>query len=172
MGRILAVCAVPLVVLAATMASAQGPPYPKGEPIPEAETRQLRTLLDIVRHADRVEALPVTATAGEGLSAKYDVVEKPVLVDAATGRSLGRLLTRYDWTGWSPSACMFDPAVAFRFHKGGRAAQVRICFVCGEMALDGIAGRFGQKKMIRSGRESWRRAAQKAFPNERFTELP
>jgi hypothetical protein len=172
MRRILAVCGVPLMALAATIASAQGPPFPKEEPIPEAEVRQLRDLLDIVQHADRVEALLVKATSGEGLSTNYDVVEKPVLVHLSAGRSLGRGLVRYDWSSWSPSACMFDPAVAFRFHKGGRAAQVRICFMCGEMALDGIAGRFGQKKIIRSGRESWLSAARKAFPNEKFPELP
>jgi hypothetical protein len=76
------------------------------------------------------------------------VVDKPVAVNAATGRALGRILTRYDWTSWTPSACMFDPALAFRFTPGTTSTVVEVCFMCGEMALTDASGRFGEKKML------------------------
>jgi hypothetical protein len=167
-------CTSLFVLLAVTSAAAaQELPKVKEEPIPVAERQRLRELLDIVEHADRVVALPVKATSGEGLSTQYDVVEKPVKVDLETGRSLGRRLVRYDWAGWSASACMFNPAVAFRFYNGARSTQVQICFMCGEMALDGIHGLYANKKALPGGdRKPWLRAARKAFPNEQFVELP
>jgi hypothetical protein len=124
-----------------------------------------------VTSAAAAQELP--KATGDGLSTTYDVVEKPEKIDVETGRSLGRRLVRYDWAGWSASACMFDPAVAFRFYSGARSTQVQICFMCGEMALDGIGGLYGNKKGLPDAdRKAWRRAAQKAFPDERFVELP
>lgn len=150
----------------AAPAAAQGPPYGPDDVIPEGQRQQLAALLDVVRHADRVEALPV-AIEGVGLSSTARIVEEPVAVDTASGRSLGRRLVAYDWTRWSPSACMFNPAVAFRFRRGAEATVVQICFECGEMALDGIEGRFSEKKILSaSDRRAWLRAAKKAFPRE------
>ena len=127
-------------------------------------------MLDVVRNAERFEALPVEMQ-GTGLSSTSRVVEKPVAVSAATGRALGRVLTSYDWTSWSPSACMFDPAVAFRFTRGTQSTIVQVCFMCGEMALDGIDGRFSEKKILSfEARNGFLRAAKKAFP-KRFDDF-
>ena len=147
-------------------AAAQGPPYGPGDKIPASEQRQLAAFLETVRHAERVEALPVEII-GEGLSSTSRVVDKPVTVNAETGRALGRVLTGYDWASWSASACMFDPAVAFRFTRGARSTIVKICFMCGEMALHGIEGRFAEKKQLSfPERNAFLRAAKKAFPKE------
>ena len=155
---LLGMCLVP--------AAAQGPPYGPDDLIPAGEQRQLAALLDAVRNAERVEALPVEII-GEGLSSTSRVVEKPVAVNAATGRALARILTGYAWTSWSNSACMFDPAVAFRFTRGATATVVKVCFMCGEMALDEINGRFGEKKGLSfSSRNAFLRAAKKAFPKQ------
>ena len=126
----------------------------------------LALVIDVVRHAERVEALRVEIR-GTGLSSTSHVVEKPVPLDAATGRALGRVLLDYGWTRWSPSGCMFDPAAAFRFRRGTEATVVKICFECGEMALDGIEGRFSEKKILgHRERQAWLRAAKKAFPGD------
>jgi hypothetical protein len=163
---------VVVAALAATPALAQKPTSsPFDEPTP-AERVRLGELLDVVRHAQRVEALPVEVV-GEGLSSMGKVVERPVAVDAATGRRLGRILLRHDWDRGSMSACMFEPGVAFRFRHGDRTAQVQICFKCGEMAIDGVSGQLGNKqKLGDAARRDWRRAAQKAFPAGDFQSLP
>ena len=147
-------------------AAAQGPPYGPEDKIPASQQTQLAALLDTVRHADRVEALPVEII-GAGLSSTSRAVDKPVPVKAETGRALGRVLTGYDWTSWSPSACMFDPAVAFRFTRGAQSTVVKVCFQCGEMALDGIEGRFAEKKILSfEARNAFLRAAKRAFPKQ------
>jgi hypothetical protein len=154
------------LLAAAVPAAAQGPPYGPQDVIPAAERKQLAVLLDTVRNAERVEAMPVEIV-GEGLSSTSRVVDKPVAVNAVTGRALGRILTRYDWTSWSPSACMFDPALAFRFTRGRTSTVVEVCFMCGEMALRDVRGRFAEKKMLSfAGRNAFLRAAKKAFPKK------
>jgi hypothetical protein len=157
----------------ATMApaAAQTPPKLEEEPIPAAERIRLRELLDIARKPDRVVALPMEPVGGP-FSLASAVAEKPVKVDLATGRSLGRRLVRHDWGRMSVRGCLFQPAVAFRFYQGEHSTQVLICFSCGEMALDGIPGLYGDKKMLADADlEAWRSAAQKAFPTERFNSL-
>jgi len=159
-----------LVVLTACLApapaSAQGPPYGPNDRIPAAQQKQLAAMLAVVRTADRFEALPVKID-GVGLSSTSRVVEQPVAVTPATGRALGRVLTGYDWTSWSASACIFDPAVAFRFTRGSQSTVVKVCFMCGEMALDGIDGRFSEKKGLSfAQRNAFLRAAKKAFPKQ------
>jgi hypothetical protein len=161
-----------LFVFLAAAAAAQDLPKIKEEPVPAAERQRLRELLDVVQHADRVVALPIVA-AGPALSMATAVAEKPVKVDLATGRSLGRRLVRHHWETMSVKACGFQPGVAFRFYQGNRSAQVLVCFSCGEMALDGISGIYGDKKMLDDADlEAWRRAAQKAFPGGEFRSLP
>jgi hypothetical protein len=97
------------------------------------------------------------------------VDEEPV----AVGRSLGRWLVRYDRGRMSAKACRFQPGVAFHFYQGDRSSQGQICFTCGEMALDGIEGIYGDKKMLSDAdSDAWRRAARKAFPDKDFVELP
>jgi hypothetical protein len=131
-----------------------------------AQRKQLAAMLDTVRNAERVEALPIRAE-GTGLSATFTVVERPVDVDGATGSALGRLLAAHDWTRWSAMACIFDPGVAFRFRRGGEVVVVEVCFMCGEMALDGIEGPLGRKKVLEPGeRRVLLRAAQRAFPKQ------
>jgi hypothetical protein len=162
----LALIVVPVVLGVGSPVLAQGPPYGPEDRIPAAQQKQLVAMLDVVRNAQRFEALPV-AIEGIGLSSTSHAVEKPVAVDAATGRALARILTRYDWTSWSASACMFDPAVAFRFTRGAQSTIVKVCFMCGEMALDGIEGRFSEKKGLSfAARNAFLRAAKKAFPKQ------
>jgi hypothetical protein len=172
MRKLLAGVAVVVAALAATPALAQKPKSTVFEEPTAAERVRLSELLDIVRRADRVEALPIEVT-GVGLSSEGTVVERPVTVDAAAGRKLGRMLLRHDWDRGSMRACMFEPGVAFRFHHGDRTAQIQICFRCGEMALDGVSGQLGNKQMLGDAdRKAWRRAAQKAFPDGDFQSLP
>lgn len=77
---------------------------------------------------------------------------------------MSRLLAKYDWTSWSPMACLFQPGVAFRFRRGSEATVVQVCFMCGEMALDGIRGPLGRKKALHPAeRNAFLRAAKKAF---------
>ena len=156
-----------LIAFGATVSAApQGPPYGPSDKIPPSQQKQLAAMLDIVRNAEWVEALPV-AVEGMGLASTGRPVERPVPVNAATGRALGRVLTGYDWTSWSASACMFEPGIAFRFTRGTQSTVVQVCFMCGEMALDGIDGRYAEKKMLSfSARNAFLRAAKKAFPKE------
>jgi hypothetical protein len=154
---------------AAMPAAAQGPPYGPEDRIPVSEQKQLAAMLEIVRHAERVEALPVKVE-GMGLDSEARPVEKPVSVDAASGRALQRVLARYDWSRWSPMACMFQPGVAFRFTARARSTVVLVCFLCGEMALDGMPGRLGEKKILDpADRNAFLRAAKKAFPKALHT---
>jgi hypothetical protein len=158
--------------MAPTLAAGQQPTSSAFDPPTAAERMQLRQLLGIVRQADRVVALPVVA-AGTGLSMEWAVAEKPVPVPLATGRALGRRLVGFDWERMSAKACGFQPGVAFRFYDGAHSAQVLICFACGEMALDGLGGALGNKKMLADADlAAWRRAAQQAFPAGDFRSLP
>jgi hypothetical protein len=155
-----------LVGVGVAAAAAQGQPGGPDDKVTAGQRKQLAAMLDTVRNAERVEALPMGAE-GTGLDSMARVIEKPVPVDAAAGRALGRVLTQYDWTRWSPMACMFQPAVAFRFRRGAEAAIVQVCFLCGEMALDGMPGPFGDKKILDPrDRNAFLRAAKKAFPNQ------
>jgi hypothetical protein len=73
----------------------------------------------------------------------------------------------------SVKACGFQPGVAFRFYRGTGSAQVLICFACAEMALYGLGGALGNKKMLGDADlEAWRSAARKAFPAGDFRSLP
>ena len=66
---------------------------------------------------------------------------------------------------------MFMPAVGFRFSRGKDATVVKVCFMCGEMALAGIDGRFAEKKILSpEARNAFLRAAKKAFP-KKFVEF-
>lgn len=151
-----------IVVGAAIPAGAQDP----DTKVTAAQRKQLAAMLDTLRNAERVEALPIRGE-GEGLSATFTVVEEPVPVDGATGRTLGRMLAAHDWSRWSPMACIFDPGVAFRFRRGSEAVVVEVCFMCGEMALDGIEGPLGRKKVLEPReRRALLRAAQRAFPKQ------
>jgi hypothetical protein len=166
------VCATAVAALAATPALAREPKSPVFDEPTAAERARLRELLDVIRQADRVVALPVVG-AGTGLSLAWAVAEKPVAVPLESGRSLGRRLVRHDWDRMSVKACGFQPGVAFRFYDGARSAQVLVCFGCGEMSLDGVDGPLGNKKMLDyADLEAWRRAAKKAFPKEDFSSLP
>jgi hypothetical protein len=131
----------------------------------ERSRQGLTASMRVVDEAERVEALPVTMV-GMGLSSTPHIEERPVRLDAKTGRALADVLAAYDWDGGSPMACMFQPAVAFRFHHGGRSTQVLICFECGEMVLDGLGGPLGGKKLLGRDRKIWLQAAKQAFPND------
>jgi hypothetical protein len=151
--------ALVLVAVWAASVAVHGPPGDRQDP-------QLAMVLDVVRRAERVEALPVSVE-GEGLSAIYRVVDRPVPLDTATGRALARLLIDHDWAQGSAMACAFQPSVAFRFRRGIESVSVRVCFLCGEMALDGIGGPLGGKQSLEPGaRRTLLRAAKTAFPKQ------
>ena len=35
-----------------------------------------------------------------------------------------------------PSACLFQPVLALRFHKGRESVQVLVCFMCDELVFE------------------------------------
>lgn len=131
----------------------------------DASERTLARLREVIAHADHVEALPVSMI-GDGSSSEPHVEERPVPVDAKTGKTLASLLTGYDWSTASPMNCLFTPQVAFRFRRGDTSAQVLVSFGCGEMVLDGLDGPLAGKKLLGGGRKSWLKAAQRSFPGD------
>jgi hypothetical protein len=124
----------------------------------------LATLL-AVKEPDQGEALPVVLE-GEGLSMTYHVVEKPVILPPRTVVNLSRTLLSVDAYYAGMSACLFDPAVAFRFKKGAHVVQALICFRCSELVFEdghgrALSGRF----RLDSGRSVLLKASKEAFPD-------
>jgi hypothetical protein len=100
-----------------------------------------------VRGADRVDALPVEMT-GAGLSATHHVVERPVTLDAATARELRTtMLSAKSYLG-GPTACLFQPALALRFHRRSDRVQVLVCFSCDELIFEKPGGRLIAGKLM------------------------
>jgi hypothetical protein len=117
-----------------------------------------------LREPDRAEALPVQI-AGAGLSSDYRVVERPVALGPKTMQGLRKTFLNEDAFG-GMTACMFDPAVAFRFYKGTKSVQVLVCFMCGEVVFENADGRGLTRKMVmsREARTQLLAAARRAFP--------
>ena len=118
-----------------------------------------------MRDAERVEALPVEMTA-EGLSGTPRVVERPVPLDPATARDMRRtVLSTKSYVG-GPMACMFQPGLALRFHKGRDAVQVLVCFLCRELVFEKPGGEWLDDKLTFSKAVRARLVAvgKKAFP--------
>ncbi len=119
----------------------------------------------IVRDAERVEALPVEET-GMGLSATYRVVERPVPLDPATARDMRRtVLSTKSYVG-GPMACMFQPGLALRFHKGRESLQVLVCFLCRELVFEKPGGEWldGKLTFSKTVRARFLAVGMKAFP--------
>jgi hypothetical protein len=122
--------------------------------------------LKALREPDRLEALPVRIE-GVGLSSTFHVVETPIALDAQTMGNLRKtLLNARSYGGMT--ACMFDPAVALRFHKGAESVQIVICFKCGELIFQDAAGRdLSRRLTFHEIRAPLLAAARKAFPKDK-----
>jgi hypothetical protein len=119
----------------------------------------------ILRDTERVEALTVEER-GMGLSATYQVVERPVSLDPATARDMRRtVLSPKSYVG-GPMACMFQPGLALRFHKGRESVQVLVCFLCGELVFEKPGGKWlgGKLTFNDTVRARLLAVGKKAFP--------
>ena len=47
----------------------------------------------------------------------------------------GARYSRHTVLGWS-IACLFQPVLALRFHKGRESVQVLVCFMCDELVFE------------------------------------
>ena len=88
-----------------------------------------------VREAERLDALPV-AESGMGASSTHQVLERPVAIDPKTMLALRSTVLNSDSSLGGPSACLFQPVLALRFHKGRESIQVLVCFICGELVFE------------------------------------
>jgi hypothetical protein len=123
--------------------------------------------LGAVGAPDRAEALPVKLV-GAGLSAESFVEEQPVVLASKVGAKLAGALLSVDSYAEGMSACLFNPAVAFRFHQGGKAVQALVCFQCNELVFEEPGGRALSGKMrLSKGRSILLATAKLAFPKNR-----
>ena len=158
-----------LSVLSTTVNTApqSGIAKPKTLEGPRAELKAffLSEALAPLRDPDRVEVLPVEMVGG-GLSSTSRAVERPTALDAATARQASKTLLAHDLYGGAVSACMFEPVMAIRFHKGSRSVQALVCFTCDELMFqeNGIA--LGEKFGFRAARRPLLAVAKKAFPSD------
>jgi hypothetical protein len=125
------------------------------EQTPDEERREMMALerrfagpaFAVVRGADRVDALPVEMT-GAGVSATHHVVERPMRLDPATARELRRTtLSAQSYLG-GPMACLFQPGLALRFHRGSDRVQVLVCFMCDELIFEKPGGQLIAGKLM------------------------
>lgn len=118
-----------------------------------------------VRQAERVEALPVDMVGG-GISATHQVVERPVSLDPKAMRDVGETVGNLKSYLGGSSACLFQPALALRFHKGRDSVQALVCFDCDELVFEDAGGRpLGDSLMFnRRARARLLAVARKAFP--------
>jgi hypothetical protein len=138
----------------------------KAETVDQILTRLFASAaLAPMRAPDRVEALPMRAE-GMGLSSTYHVVEKPVALGPKTAQRVSATLLDKDSYEGGISACMFDPGITFRFHKGTESVQAQVCFMCGEVIFETVAGRSLSRRLtLGEGRAPLLAAARRAFPN-------
>jgi hypothetical protein len=88
-----------------------------------------------VREAERVDVLPIESE-GEGLSSTYRVQERPVTLHPSAARELRQAILKPESYRGGPMACMFQPGLALRFHKGGEWVQALVCFSCDELIFE------------------------------------
>jgi hypothetical protein len=129
-----------------------------------------------VRQAERVEALPVQ---GAGISAPYRVLERPVPLDPKAMRDVGTtVLSTKSYLGrfGGVTACLFQPSLALRFHKGHDSVQVLVCFFCDELAFEEPGGRpLGDGDTVTFGKHARTHllaVAKKAFPADPMFRTP
>ncbi len=129
--------------------------------------------LAALREADRIDALPVDIIGG-GLQSTFHVVERPVVLDAATTRQVHDMVTRPRSYDGGPTACIFEPGLALRFHKGRDSVQMLICFLCHEVLFQTASGRaIGHRIHYDKDVLQLLPIARKAFPdNPGFQSLP
>lgn len=121
-----------------------------------------------VRQADRVEARPVEIIGG-GISATYRVLDRVVTLDAAQRREAVRTVSSAASYLGGPMACLFDPGIALRFHKGAGSVQLLVCFTCNEVIFEDAQGHpLSDKLTLGEARERLLAIAVKAFPDRGF----
>ena len=117
-----------------------------------------------LQSADRVDILPVTMV-GQGLSSKPLVEDHPVQLDRQSAQTVAVALANADSFSGGMSACLFEPAVAFRFRRGTNVVQALVCFRCSELIFEDTAGRQRSGRMrLGSNRSILLAAARRAFP--------
>jgi hypothetical protein len=109
-----------------------------------------------VREAERIEILPID-TEGEGLSSTYRVQERPVALDSSTVRELRRAILKPESYRGGPLACMFQPGLALRFHKGDDWVQALVCFSCDELIFERTGQESGWQDKLGFGKQLRRR---------------
>lgn len=122
-----------------------------------------------MREPERVEALLVEQSGG-GISATYRVIEGPgkaVTLQPGTMRDAGKAVLSLDSYFGGASACLFQPALALRFHRRGESVQVLVCLICNELQFQDRGGRqIGERILFDGSRSRLPAIARKAFPRE------
>lgn len=154
-----AVLAVLVVVGLASRAAADEPKLVDTLDASVAESQRFFATLVAVRSPETVVALPVRVDGG-GASSTHRVLEQPVALDTATARQLSTTLLDTKSYRGGMTACLFDPAVAFRFSRGSEVVQVLVCFTCSDLVFEDSQGRLLSRKMsIGNGRAALLNAA-------------
>jgi hypothetical protein len=160
------VLGVMLGVMLASQAQAQEPLVNTLENS-RTELSSFLNSLGAVRASERVEALPVKMV-GEGLSSESVVEELPTVLAPSVGAKLASTLLSVNSYAGGMSACLFNPAVAFRFRQGTRAVQALVCFQCSELVFEEPGGRALSGRMrLGKGRPVLLAEAKRAFPQNR-----
>lgn len=100
---------------------------------------------DVIRSPERVESLPVESLADPSkdwqggiktsLPGSFRILAEPLPVDKRLAADLARLLLRPESYGTGYSGCIFEPGIAFRFWRSGRALDVFLCFHCEDLGF-------------------------------------
>jgi hypothetical protein len=158
---------VMLGVMLACQAHAQEPALVNTLANSRTELSSFLNSLSAVRGSERVEALPVKMV-GVGLSAEILVEELPTVLAPSVGAKLASTLLNINSYEGGMSACLFNPAVAFRFRQGTKAIQALVCFQCSELIFEEPGGRALSGKMrLGKGRPVLLAEAKRAFPQNR-----
>ena len=129
-----------------------------------AEIEQLFDSLVAVRIPDSVEALPMIRV-GSGKSAKHVVDDRPVRLTRANAQAASGTLLAVDSYLRAMSACMFSPAVAFRFRSQDEVILALVSFECSEVIFEEPAGRrLSGRLKLGAGRGPLLAIAKSAWP--------
>jgi hypothetical protein len=71
----------------------------------------------------------------------------------------------FTFTG-TPTPCLFDPVVEYRFSGGTRTLVAKVCFACSEVQLVNSEGRVVINSPFREAREALLEPALRAFPKD------
>lgn len=164
-GCVVLVAGLSVIGLVAAAGDGQKPPLVNTLDNSREELAIFLSSLLPLRSPDKVVALPVTMI-GDGLSAQTRVEERPVQLDGQEAQKVGAALASEDSYAGGVSACLFEPAVAFRFQRGPSGVQALVCFRCSELIFEDEAGRQRSGRMrLGANRSVLLAAAKRAFPN-------